>query len=356
MPVCRSVWRCGSGSVIDINRYQHRVEQMKIQMKHFLAAVILFSGVSLYARVAVGLSFNREVYMRYEHIYACVTLRNDSGRPLLFGGDPALQGFLLFDIRDSKNRPIYARKNSELSVTGLLLAPGETRQMIFRLDQHYKLDRTGRYRVHAYVSHNQLKNEFRSKDVEFEISNGSKVWSRTVGLPDLDGVKRKPDEDHERTYTIRSLTERKSIGYYLVVEGADKVYGVCRIGHVVGYEKFQAEVDMLSRLHLLLPVDSRIFHYLAFNYAGDNLESSYWRTSDTIPSLVRDSKNGYVRRMGGIRVRPGTDFVIPDRIGKVSVTRIIDESMKKQRPPRHSGTVDLGKGVMADAPGTRNRE
>ena len=124
----------------------------------------------------------------------------------------------------------------------------------------------------------------------------------------------------------------------------------------VGYEKFQAEVDMLSRLHLLLPVTSRIFHYLAFNYEGETLESSYWRVSETVPALIRSDKNGYVKRMGGVPARPGIDFVLPDRIGRISVSQILDESVRSKRPARYSGTVDLGKGVMADAPGTRTGE
>ena len=329
---------------------------MKKQFKCLAVILLLVSCSVLSARVGIEISLNRNVFMRFEHIYACVTLRNDSGKPLLFGGDPALQGFLLFDIRDSYNRPVHARKNAEISVTGLLLAPGEIRRMIFRLDRHYDLNKTGRFMVHAYVSHNALKNEYRSKDADFEISNGNTVWKRTVGLPDLDGNKPHPAAGEERTYSIRTLTERKNIGYYLVVESEKKIYGVCRVGHVEGYEKFQAEIDMLSRLHLLMPVTSKIFHYLAFNHAGETLENSYWRISDTIPSLVRSSKTGFVKRMGGVPARAGIDFALPNRANQLSASQIFDESEKIRKPARYSGTVDLGKGVMADAPGSRTVE
>ena len=132
---------------------------MRTQMKFYLVMLLLTCGVLLQARVGIEISLNRSIYMRFEHIYACVTLRNDSGKPLLFGGDPALQGFLLFDIRDAKNRPVYARKDAEISITGLLLAPGEVRRMVFCIDRYYDLNRTGRFTIHAYVSHNSLKNE-----------------------------------------------------------------------------------------------------------------------------------------------------------------------------------------------------
>ena len=328
---------------------------MNGDLKRLILLPLIFCGVVLSARVGVDVTLNREVYMQFEHIYACVTLRNDSGRPLLFGKDPALQGFLLFDIRDSGNRPVYARKESEISVTGLLLAPGEVRRLIFRLDSHYQLQNTGKFTVFAYISHNALKHEFRSKNTHFEISSGHTVWTRTVGLPQLDD-KNVKEEHQERTYSLRTLIEKKHIGYYLVVESEKKVYGVCRVGSVVGYEKFQAEVDMLSRIHLLMPISSKVFHYLAFNYEGERLESSYWRVADTIPGLFRDSKNGSVRRTGGVRARPGIDFQLPSRQGQISYSEILNETEKSEKPARHSGVVDLGRGVMADAPGSRSRE
>jgi hypothetical protein len=93
----------------------------------FLCFISLFVS-QLFASVGIGLSFNRTVYMQFEPIYACVTLRNDSGRALLFGNDPKLQGFVLFDIQDSKRRVIMKDENKEISVTGLVMGPGEIKE------------------------------------------------------------------------------------------------------------------------------------------------------------------------------------------------------------------------------------
>lgn len=329
---------------------------MRMRCKVFLVLLMLFScSVQLYARLGVQMSLNRSVFIKYERIYACVTVRNDSGKPLLFGRDPELQGFLMFEIRDQHNRPVNKRKNADISITGLQLAPGEVRRMVFRLSDHYQLERSGKFRVHVYIAHNGLKHEFRSRDVNFEISEGNVVWKRTVGLPALEGQKRNADYD-ERTYTIRTLTESRSIGYYLVVEDDRKVFGVVRVGSVLGYEQFQAEIDMLSRLHLLMPVAPKVFHYLAFNSAGETLDSSYWKTSGTIPSLLRDNKSGRVDRVGGVPARPGVDYHLRSR-NEITVTEIINDRPKQRKGPgRDSGIVDLGKGVMADAPGSRDSE
>ena len=330
---------------------------MKNHIKRFAVLLLLVCGTVLSARVGIDVTLNRRVYMQYERILACVTMRNNSGRPLLFGTDPELQGFLMFDIRDSKNRLAPKRKNAEISVTGLLLQPGEVRRMIFRLDNYYDISARGSYRVHAYVSHNLLKDEFRSKDAFFEIERGHVVWTHTVGLPDLGD--KKSGKYEERTYSVRELKTKGDLSYYLFVEDNKQVYCVSRIGQVFGFEKFQAEVDHLSRLHLLLPISARVFHYLAFNAAGERLESTFWRISDSIPGLFRDVKTGRVRRVGGAPARPGVDFSLPSSAGYKTATQLLNENKKAthQQPkaPAYSGVVDLGKDVLADAPGTRSK-
>ena len=64
----------------------------------FPVMAALCAAVTVSAQVAMDLTLNRSIYMQYEPIYACVTLRNDSGRPLIFGRKAELQGFLLFEI------------------------------------------------------------------------------------------------------------------------------------------------------------------------------------------------------------------------------------------------------------------
>ena len=319
---------------------------------------LLVCGFAASANVGLEVTLNRRVYMQYERILACVTMRNNTGRPLLFGKDPELQGFLMFDIRDISNRLVTKRPNAEISITGLLLQPGEVRRMIFRLDQYYNISERGSYRVHAYVSHNLLKHEFRSKDAFFEISTGRKVWSHTVGLPALEG--KKDSKRDERTYSVRELKTNNDASYYLFVENSKNIFCVSRIGQVFGFEKFQAEVDNFSRLHLLLPISSRVFHYLAFDTNGERLESTFWRISDSIPGLFRDVKNGRVRRVGGAPARLGVDFELPSSAGYKTASQLLNENQKNRLPQpkaqRYSGVVDMGQGVMADAPGSRSGE
>ena len=231
---------------------------MKIFLKQLLLLVLLALFLPLDAKVGISLTFNRRRYMVYEQIYACVTIRNDSGKPLLFGERPELTGFILFDIRDSRQRLIPQRKNTEIPTYGLLIGPGEIKRMIIPLQDYYDLSKPDTYCIHVYTGHNQLVNEYRSKDQLINVSSGSVVWSKTVGLPEQD-VKN-PKDRTLRTYSICRMDGDREKYYYLRVEDDGRIFAVTRIGTYLAYMKYTAHVDMLSRIHLLMPVGPRVYH------------------------------------------------------------------------------------------------
>lgn len=318
--------------------------------KTLLFLTFLFAFLPVFGQIAVGLSLNRSVYMQYEDIFACVSLRNDTGRVMIFGNDPKLQGFLLFEVLDSRDRRVAKISGQEISSTGLVLRPGEIKRLIIPVNRYYDLDRPDRYRIHCFVSHNQLPDEYRSKSVTFSVDEGIPIWKREVGVPDLT-----PDRSDKvvpaRTYTIRMMREGQDRYYYLTVDDKDKIYGVARLGKIYGQEKYQAEVDMFSRLHLLIPMSPRLFHYLSFGTDGNLRADSYWKTTSSIPMLFRDSTTGIVTRIGGVQARPGVDFRDPKK-GLFTADQLLRgegiPNAGKRTPPKapvDGGLVDLGKGV-----------
>ena len=156
-----------------------------MRKKFSVVLLLMISVMPLFGQLALGLRFNRNNYMLHEHIYACVSIRNDSGKPLIFGSTPQLQGFILFDVRDQNNRLVPRRKGREFSAKGLYIAPGEIKNLVIPLDRYYEFKKEGAYYIHVYVSHNSIPREYRSQDEILRISGGSVIWSRTVGLPPL---------------------------------------------------------------------------------------------------------------------------------------------------------------------------
>ena len=314
---------------------------MKNLFKPFLILLLtLICAVSAHCHIGMRIIMNRKVYMQYEPVYACITLRNDSGRALLFGQNPQLQGFIYFIIRDSKGRTIAKRPDKDISTAGILLKPGETRNLVIQVNDYYKLDEPGTYSINVCLAHNMLQEELRCKtERTFQIDPGIEVWSAKVGVPDLSENKAKTPAK-ERKYSIRTLLDPPSKHFYLFVEDDEMVYGVSRIGKEVGIEKFKAEVDMLGRIHLLMPISPRVFHYLTFSLDGVNTASTYWRTSDSIPTIYRDPKNGIVRRVGGTEAKPGLDFVIGSN--GVTASKLLNDN---NAPKAAEGMVDLNKDV-----------
>ena len=311
-----------------------------------LAAICAVTTVS--AQVAMDLTLNRAIYMQYEPIYACVTMRNDSGRPLLFGNRSELQGYVLFEVTDQRGRVVPKRPGAELSVTGLVLEPGQIKRMIVPINRYYQLDPVGVYRVHAYVSHSQLPAEYKSPELKFNVEPGVTVWKKAVGLPELN-EKNPTGVAKERVYNIRSIVENSTKAYYLVIEDDKLIYAVIRVGKAIGYEKFSAEVDMLSRLHLLMPIAPTIFHYLAFSPDGKKFADEYRKTVGTIPMLMRSPDTGFVTLIGGETARAGADFTDPNAglvpVDEMDGTGKTEPGDKKKapQPPANKGLVDLGK-------------
>lgn len=316
-------------------------------LKIFVLLVAALAAIPSYAQLGLRLTMNRNVYMRFEPVYACVTIKNDSGRALVFGSDPRLQGFIYFEIRDRNGNLVTKYPGRDISSTGLVLQAGEVRSIILPVNEYYDLTRPGDYSIHVRIAHNMLAHEFRSAgECIFQVTEGAVVWKNTVGVPELDeqgevdANTTKPAK--ERTYFVKELDDPPNRYYYLVVEDQNKIYGVTRIGNVFGVEKFQAEVDMLGRIHLLMPVAPRIFHYLSFSIDGMNTINTYWRTTDTIPTLIRDRTSGIVKRIGGIQAKAGVDFALESRDG-LSGDKI--KELEDQKAPVAEGILDLNREV-----------
>ena len=328
-------------------------------MKRFLLLALILVSVffllPLHAQLGMNISINRTAFMQYEPVFAKVTLRNDTGKALLFGKSPKLQGFLMFEIRNNANRLIPKRKDKEISIDGLILGPGEIRSVIIPINEYYDIDSLGTYEIHAYVAHAMLKKEYRSPNVFFRVEYGGVIWKKTVGVPDIYNKVRAQSE--ERTYEIRSMSEQRRRQYYLVVSDDKHVYGVVRIGHQVGYEQIQVEIDMLSRIHLLVPVSPRVSHYLSFSLDGANINNSFWKTGSTIPQLYRDPKSGVVTRIGGTEAIPGRDFVDVSKNRVRGSKLLFDEELENAalratpRPARNQPMFDLGKGLEKSVKG-----
>ena len=286
-----------------------------------IAALVLMTvALPAAAQVSMELQLNRSVYMQYEPVYAKLKLRNYSGQPLVFGVEDELKGEVLFEItRGTETVAKIPAKDIPVSMN--ILMPGASLELVVPISQYYQIEKLGTYRVHAYLKHKMLKDMFRSNECRFEVNPGVEVWKRTVGIPDMLRVGeadsgKKQQEIKERTFSLRVMGENAVKHYYLVIEDKQYVYAVLRVGREVGMERYKVEVDMLSRLHLLIPISPKLFRYAIVNLDGRAEQDKYLKTTKTIPSLVLEKNTGRVYVAGGAEALPGVDYQPQEKKGE----------------------------------------
>ena len=281
----------------------------------WLIILAFMLALSAAAQVSVELTMTQERYMQYEPVYAKVRLRNYSGQPLVFGQNEQLKGELQLEIVQNK-RFVQTLKKNDFSLIGTVLLPGQSDEFVLRLDKYYKLTKPGHYTLHAFVRHAKLKDVFRSADRSIEVTPGVEVWRRSVGVPDVLAGTRGKDERAEalqmRSFSLRILEERAVRHFYVVVEDAKRVYGVICVGREVSAAPRSQEIDMLNRLHLIVPVASKLFRYVVINLDGRIEQQEMIKRDKTVPVLIRDKKTGQVSRVGGIEAVAGVDYKVPE--------------------------------------------
>lgn len=281
---------------------------MKTKMKVFLTLLLLTSISFLCsAQLAMKLKMNRSHYLQYETVHAKVTIRNNSGHPIVFGNNERLHGKLLFTIIENQGIPVAAIKNQVYPMTGIILKPGQSRDFIIPVSNFYKLKKCGTYRIYAYIEHNMFEDTYRSNEAKFEVNKGFVIWQQIVGIPEFMLVGKKKTIKN-RTYKLVGLLQGKARSYYLVIDDKKRIYSVLYLGDALGEEKIKYEIDHLSRLHLMIPISPKVFVYLVIDIDGKVDDESVYRRTKTIPSLVRNPKTGKIYVTGGTHAKKKKDY------------------------------------------------
>ena len=265
--------------------------------KSIMLLTALLCTVILPADVIMHLSIPRTQYMIYEPIIAGLALRNTSGQTLVFGHEAEFKGFLEIGLYDTFNRPLKG-SGTKVDLKGLILRPGADQKIRVNISKWLNMQRTGSYKLKVFISHPMLKNEYESNHCNFDISAGQIFWQRTFGIPNLQGAQLGQDLKM-RSYIIKTLQNNSEIHFYLFVEDNTRVYAIKYLGILLGRELPSCEIDSLNQLHILLPVSSKKFSYMIFDWHGKLDKQCYYQNARTIPMLHRQSSTGDVSVIGG---------------------------------------------------------
>jgi len=279
-------------------------------MKRLFVLALLGVASLLHAQLALELKSSRSTYMLHEPVFLQLSIKNDAGQAMVFGDSNQLQGELFIEMTDTiTTNSLIASRNTmtgKFPLYGCVIRAGETKQLILRFDDVMKFTKPGFYRLHAYIRHPMLKDAFRSNEVELELTNGAPYASYTVGVPKYVPTQGKIES---RTYSLRTLIDLGQKYYYIVLSDSQNVYQVLRIGRDMGIEDPRCEVDMMSKLHVMIHISAKVVKHYVLDIDGTLVSCTYLRYGKTVPMLVRD-REGKVFIAGGEAAVEGVDYQV----------------------------------------------
>jgi len=275
-------------------------------MRLLLLLISCFFCLDLAAQVQLGVTTERENYLRYEPVGGKITIVNNSGTQLRF--DKNTPGAKLrIVVIDEKKQLIEAFKDDFNPIAGLVLASGETRTLDLNINEHYPMSNTGKYSLTAELSHPAFKLKFASESCLIEISPGISLSKRDFGMTDpLDTRK-----VLQRYYELLIFKPAQGGADVLCLKIADDkfVYGLHRLGPHVNGVDIGHDVDGFSSIHTLVQVKASLFVHSVFSPSGELKQIvAYSASFQDFPSLRRDPSLGKISVEGGTKLTEGVDY------------------------------------------------
>jgi hypothetical protein len=264
-----------------------------------LLAMALLCAVapSLHAQINVTLELPRRLFICYEPIVATVRITNLTGRDLTLS-DHAPDKWFGFEIMNSAKDPVPPLA-PDYHLRPLTIPMGQTVRRKVNLVNLYPVTDYGVYHVRAMVYFADLDKYFPSNPLPIEVTEGTTLWTQKVGVPD--GQK---DAGRYRTYTLLSFRHEDNILYVRIQdEDAGVVYGTYPLGRLIDGYPPEAQVDLLSQLHILQMIQPKEYLYTRVGPDGSILGQQDYTDLKTRPRLERTS-DGDVAVSGGIEVLP----------------------------------------------------
>lgn len=270
----------------------------------------LFCSTSLFAQLAMSLKLNAQNYIRYEKIYAKLTIKNQSGQPIVFGSNKNLKCKISFEIETIKGDRPKSLETPMYEITDTLLPAGEKQTFSIPITKYFEFLSDGKYRIKAIVTHTQLPKSYETEQVEFNIIDGKVVWTTSVGVPSLSSEEDNDPKIDKRTFSIISYFDGTSKIFCLLVEDDKHIYGLTKVGYDIGAVKPQYEVDRLSNLHLLIQSSATIFSYFIYDINCRLEDKEVYKKIDeyTTPTLLKDEAIGRIHVVNGILAVEGEDY------------------------------------------------
>lgn len=264
-------------------------------MKRLFLAILPLLGCSQFAvaQLSAELVLPQDKFLPAEEFQAGVRIVNRSGQPLIMGEESdwitftveTVTGESVPQISEPPVQKPFTLESSKQATLKVDLAPC------------YDLRKPGNYQIRATVKIKNWNGALVTKNVPFEIIEGTKLWEQAFGLPNSS----QGDPPTVRKYTLQQANYLKEPRLYLRISDANgAVLKVVNVGPILSIGRPEPTLDKSNRLHLLHQTGARSSQYLVFNPAGDMEVRQTYEYAGSRPRLQWSDK-GEIEVKGGSR-------------------------------------------------------
>lgn len=262
-----------------------------------LAPLIALIGIPCWApaQLDVDIEIKRRTFMRGEPIEVTVGIRNLAGKDVMLrdAGNRQWFGFEIVRGNDTPVGPLAADYKND----PLVVLSGDAVSHKVDLLKLYPLAEFGTYKVRAAIYFAETGKYLTSELVRLDISDGRKLWSKTVGVP----VSREGGGEY-RTVALLSFQQPKESTLYARVEdqATGNILGTYPLGRLVSGTTPAPEFDMDNTLHVLHLVGPGQYYLSKIGVNGEWLGQTVWSSAKG-RATVRRKEDGRMVVVGATR-------------------------------------------------------
>lgn len=249
--------------------------------------LIIMAG-SACAQLSVRLKAPRTNYLKGEQVVVTVTLTNNAGEDLSFGGDPGRSWLEIF-MTDRSGKNVVPTTRGRFAPGRI--GAGQTLSRQITVSNLFPMQKLGNYNFYANVRlSGQDRGGFASNRIYVNVSEGRTVSSARVGSP-------------KRPIEHRVITFNGDKGTLLFAQVIDVNKGyplnTKNLGSVVLYQRPRSMIDGSQNNHILYLVSPKLYNYVVMDTRGAAIKVAQFKRASTDPRLEKFG-NGEVTVAGGI--------------------------------------------------------
>ena len=255
---------------------------MKFLPRTLLLAVWLALAAGAHAQLSVDLSIKRRLFISHEPVIATVTITNLTGRDITLHDTPEMQWFA-FQVTGSGER-IFPPRDPNYALEPLEIKAGAQMRRTVNLNELYEIGDFGIYRVRASIFFADYKKFFSSRMTNIELTEGRRMWSQVVGVPDG-----QPGGGTFRKFSLLAHQQGDYTMLYVRVEDRDDgtVYCTQELGRLIEGQPPLAEFDLGNNLYVLQLIGQREYLLSKVGLNGEYLGGTRYAAPKSRPYFRR---------------------------------------------------------------------